>query len=119
VGGEDRAWGDTVWLTQLLNEEGVKIGEPPVRRDNVLQATRTAMKKLGETHRLNFQEISYADKYGRSQPGREAMGAALPLSSHPTGAVSFLLQSHPIVPLSEVCPVDMTAAQPGRFFRFR
>jgi hypothetical protein len=78
VGGEDRAWGDTVWLTQLLNEEGVKIGEPPVRRDNVLQATRTAMKKLGETHRLNFQEISYADKYGRSQPGREAMGAALP-----------------------------------------
>jgi hypothetical protein len=36
-----------------------------------------------------------------------------------TDAVSFLLQSHPIVPLSEVSSrVDMTAAQPGRFFHF-
>jgi hypothetical protein len=55
----ERAWGDTVWLTQLLNEERATAGEPPARHKNVLQATRTAMGKLGEIGRLNFQPAIY------------------------------------------------------------
>jgi hypothetical protein len=68
VGGEDRAWGDTVWLTQLLNEERAKVGESPARHDNVLRATRAAREKLGISAALNFEEGHYADKNGQMRP---------------------------------------------------
>jgi len=55
----------TAWLMQLLNEERAKAGETPARHKNVLQATRTAMEKLGESARLNFQPSEYMDKNGQ------------------------------------------------------
>jgi hypothetical protein len=68
VAGEDRAWGDTVWLTELLNELRKEAGEKPARRDNVLQSTRKVMKKLGDIGLLNFQESDYVNIQGKSQP---------------------------------------------------
>jgi hypothetical protein len=58
VGGEDRAWGDTVSLTEMLNELRAEVGEPSVRHADVLRSVRKAMGKLGETHRRNFASIS-------------------------------------------------------------
>lgn len=31
VDGEEKGWGNTVWLTQLFDEEQAKAGEPPAR----------------------------------------------------------------------------------------
>jgi len=68
MNGEDKGWGNTVWMTQLLNEERAKAGEPQARHDNVLRGARTAMEKLGETALLNFEQGHYADKNGQMRP---------------------------------------------------
>ncbi len=81
VGGEDRAWGDTVWLTQLLNEERAKAGEPPAPHKNVMRGARTAMEKLGESVRLNFEPVEYLDKHGKTLPLIGMSEIALPVIS--------------------------------------
>ncbi len=65
---EDRPWGNTMWMMELLNEERAKAGEPLARHNNVLQATRKVMENLGQAGLLNFQETSYVDVQGRTQP---------------------------------------------------
>jgi hypothetical protein len=68
VAGEEQPWGDTVWLTEMLNELRAEAGEPLAQHKNVLQAVRKEMEKLGEIGRLNFQPTTYTDRFGRSQP---------------------------------------------------
>jgi hypothetical protein len=56
------------WLTQLLNEERAKAGEPPTRHGDVLRAVRKVMEDLGVSAALNVEGCEYIGENGKTLP---------------------------------------------------